>query len=319
MFFRMVRKKVSVIVIGALTAIVSAGVLDTYAQSNPQASYFSKWPEGRAPSDIGLRVAEHFVVSPHMDQRPLIYPEFCAWYGALEFARVTGNNELSEKLIQRFLPMLSSQESALIPRNRHVDDEIFGILPLEIYQQTHEEKYLKMGLFYADRQWEPARSDGLSPETRFWIDDMYMITILQLQAYRATKDQKYLDRAALEMSTYLDKLQEPNGLFHHAPDVPIYWSRGNGWVAAGMAELLSSLPATHPKQPHILAGYQAMMKELIAIQGKDGMWRELLDDDSAWPESSSSAMFTFALVTGVKRGWLDATFMAPMRARLGLP
>ena len=45
-----------------------------------------------------------------------------------------------------------------------------------------------------------------------WIDDMYMLIIVQLQAYRATGDAKYLDRAALEMSVYLDKLQQPHGL-----------------------------------------------------------------------------------------------------------
>ena len=69
---------------------------------------------------------------------------------------------------------------------------------------------------------------GLTDETRFWIDDMYMITIVQVQAFRATGDQKYLDRAATEMAAYLDKLQQPNGLFFHAPDVPFLlgaWQR----------------------------------------------------------------------------------------------
>jgi len=36
------------------------------------------------------------------------------------------------------------------------------------------------------------------------------------------------------------------------------------------------------------------------------MWRELIDKEDAWPESSSSAMFSFAMITGVKHGWLDA-------------
>ena len=71
---------------------------------------------------------------------------------------------------------------------------------------------------------------------------MYMLTILELQAYRATGDSKYLDRAANEMVAYLDKLQQPNGLFYHAPDVPFFWGRGDGWVAAGMTEMLRSLP-----------------------------------------------------------------------------
>ena len=46
-----------------------------------------------------------------------------------------------------------------------------------------------------------------------WIDDMYMITIIQTQAYKVTGDLKYLNRAAKEMVLYLDELQRPNGLF----------------------------------------------------------------------------------------------------------
>jgi rhamnogalacturonyl hydrolase YesR len=135
---------------------------------------------------------------------------------------------------------------------------------------------------------------------------MYMLTILQLEAYRATGDKKYLDRDALEMSAYLDKLQQPNGLFYHALDAPFFWGRGDGWVAAGMAETLRDLPADHPQRARIMKGYKLMMAALLKYQGKDGMWRQLIDHDEAWPETSSSAMFTFAMITGVKNGWLDA-------------
>ena len=146
---------------------------------------------------------------------------------------------------------------------------------------------------------------GLSPQTRFWIDDMFMITLLQVQAFRATDDRKYLDRAALEMSAYLDKLQQTNGLFYHAPDVPFYWGRGNGWVAAGMSELLRALPPDHPQYSRILSGYKKMMVALLRSQGSDGMWRQLIDHPESWPESSSTGMFTYAFITGVRNGWLD--------------
>ena len=132
-----------------------------------------------------------------------------------------------------------------------MDDEIFGAVPLEISILTKDPKYLAYGKEFADRQWENPQPDGLSAETRYWIDDMYMLTILQLEAYRATGDKKYQDRATLEMVSYLDKLQQPNGLFYHAPDVPFYWGRGDGWVAAGMAEVLArSACRPSPARPH---------------------------------------------------------------------
>ena len=158
---------------------------------------------------------------------------------------------------------------------------------------------------------EEAVKDGLSQQTRFWIDDMYMITALQAQAFRATGDRTYIDRAAREMAVYLHKLQQPNGLFYHAPDVPFFWGRGNGWMAAGMTELLRSLPADHSNRPHILAAYRKMMATLLKYQDAKGLWRQLIDRPEAWPETSCTGMFVFAFVTGVKQGWLNANTYGP--------
>ena len=271
---------------------------------------FKKWPSGTSPPEIGKRVAERFVTGPHTNfgratpPAQITYPESVAWYGALTFAQVSGDKELTSRLISRFDPLFTD-ESGLVPQPVNVDSTIFGSVPLEIYIETKQQKYLDMGLTIADKQWQDPTPEGLTNQSRFWIDDMYMITTVQVQAYRATGDTKYLDRAALEMAAYLDKLQQPNGLFYHAPDVPFFWGRGNGWVAAGMTELLRSLPENHPQRGRILEGYRKMMASLLKFQSKDGMWRQLLDHPEAWPESSSTAMFTFAMITGVKNGWLD--------------
>jgi len=277
-----------------------------------QDANFSSWPAGTSPQEVGKKVAEHFVTSPHQYTATIHYSEVCAWYGALTFATLTHDDALRAELIKKFEPLLpGGAEAARIPTRHHVDDSIFGVVPLEIGLETKDPKYLSDGTMWADRQWENPQPDGLSAETRYWIDDMYMLTMLQLEAYRATGDRKYLDRDAKEMVAYLDKLQQPNGLFFHAPDVQFYWGRGDGWVAAGMAEMLRSLPADHPLRPRILKGYRLMMAGLLKYQGKDGMWRQLIDRDDAWPESSSSAMFSFAMITGVKNGWLDARTYGP--------
>jgi rhamnogalacturonyl hydrolase YesR len=82
-------------------------------------------------------------------------------------------------------------------------------------------------------------------------------------------------------------------------------------MAAGAAELLRSLPASHPQHSRILAGYQKMMAALLAHQDTKGLWHQLIDKPGSWPETSGSAMFTFAMVTGVKNGWLDAKIYGP--------
>ena len=83
------------------------------------------------------------------------------------------------------------------------------------------------------------------------------------------------------------------------------------WMAAGAAELLRSLPENHPRRARILAGYRKMMAALLAAQDKDGFWHQLIDKPDSWPETSGSAMFTFAFVAGVKHGWLEEKTYGP--------
>jgi rhamnogalacturonyl hydrolase YesR len=302
----MLHRKLSRSLAAVAALVVAATLLPA------QQDYFSKWPEGRSPEEVGKRLAEHFVASPHQYTKTIHYSEVCTWYGALTYAQLTKNTELRDALIKKYEPLLpGGAEADRIPLRHHVDDSIFGIISLEIAIQTGDKKQLAVGKAWADRQWENPNADGTSAETRYWVDDMYMLTMLQLEAYRATGDKKYLDRDADEMVKYLDKLQEPNGLFHHAEDVPFFWGRGDGWFAAGMAEMLRTLPADHPARPRILKGYKLMMASLLKYQDKGGMWHQLIDRDDAWPESSATAMFSFAMITGVKNGWLDAATYGP--------
>lgn len=311
---------------------LAAGVLALCLVPVLAAHDFGPWPEGRSPGVIGRRVAENFLPWPHMrqwDDTVIHYAEACTWWGALTFARAAQDDALRDRLVARFEPLFR-EEQALIPDPNHVDWTVFAAVPLEIYQQNHDLRCLALGEWMAQKQWgqpygprQPPdaageAAKGYSWQTRLWIDDMFMITMAQAQAYRATGNRAYIDRAAHEMVYYLDRLQKPNGLFHHAPAAPFHWARGNGWMAAGMAELLRSLPADNPDRPRILAGYRAMMAALLKYQAEDGLWRQLIDGPDTWPETSGTAMFTFAFITGVKEGWLDAATYGPAAKRAWL-
>jgi rhamnogalacturonyl hydrolase YesR len=295
------------------------------------------WQEGTSPQEIGKRVAERLIATPYgglgrtTPPESIPYPEVCTWYGALMFAKLTSDTQLQTKLIERFEPLLNEKKN-LVPVPDHVDNTVFAAVPLELYIQTKDQRYLELGKEMADKQWmEPFGryaidesweyyKMGLTWQTRMWIDDMFMITAVQAQAYRATGNLTYIDRAAKEMVIYLDSLQRSNGLFYHAPDVPFFWGRGNGWMAAGMSELLRLLPEDNQNRDRILKGYKTMMAALLEFQGEDGMWHQLIDHSESWQETSCSAMFTFAMITGVKNGWLDEKIygIAARKGWLGL-
>jgi unsaturated rhamnogalacturonyl hydrolase len=266
--------------------------------------------------EMGEKVSRRFLETPRLFYNDTIhYAETFTWLGALRFAGLTKDEALISILIGKFEPLFG-EEKKLLPLKNHVDFNMFGCLPLEMYKMTGEERYLEMGLSYADTQWElpPDATDeqrrlmnlGYTWQTRLWMDDMYMITSIQSQAWKITGDQKYINHAAHEMVYYLNQLQLPNGLFYHAPGAPFYWGRANGWMAAGMAELLKNLPEDNSNYSRILKGYILMMESLKTFQGETGMWKQLIDDPACWSESSSTGMFCYAMMAGINNRWLSS-------------
>ncbi len=272
------------------------------------------WSDSSSPQLIGSMITDElltrndFMMYETPDVKAVHYAEACAGFGAVRLAGLLNDQDRLNRLILRYSEVIDKN---IVNTENHVDVNVYGILPLEIYRQNKDEKFLQQGIHLADKQWEDPLENGLTNQTRYWIDDVWMIGSLQVQAYRATGNMVYLGRAALEIDTYLNKLQQPNGLFYHGEGAPFFWGRGNGWVAAGLAELLSELPEDNPHYASILGGYKNMMDALLKYQADDGMWRQLIDHEDAWKETSSTAMFGYALSVGARKGLLvDSIYIA---------
>lgn len=277
---------------------------------------FENWPSGCAPSEVGSRVVTNYLARESGEYH---YSDACAWFGSLRFTRVTADETRRKKLIASFDRYLGT--TSYYPKDGPtVDDRVGGIVPLEISMQTPDttRAYQTNGLVPADAQYAELDQDIMSP--RYWVDDMFMITSLQLQASRASGDPKYRDVSARAMLSYFRALKQPNGLFWHTRESHVHWGRGNGWVSVGLAEMLLDLPAGSERE-QVMAGYASMMAALKKYQipkGRPGagLWRQVLDFEESWAETSASAMFTTAIATGVKNGWLGAAEYAPV-ARAG--
>jgi rhamnogalacturonyl hydrolase YesR len=98
---------------------------------------------------------------------------------------------------------------------------------------------------------------------------------------------------------------------------PVYWARANGWVIAAMAQVLQSLPAGDVRGAPYVSMLQTMAARLVQLQGSDGLWRSSLLDPSLYPqpETSSTALITYALAYGIQSGVLDAPTYLPVVAR----
>lgn len=305
------------VLLACLGLCLFLGACETSEEVQPQAAVPTQQATA-SPAAIGAQVIDDLLArDDYMIYRTdhftgIHYAEAAAGYAALRLADDLDDEARLSRLLARYETVPGTD--ALMEAD-HVDASVYGILPLQLYLTFRDEAKWEEGLRLADHQWEDPRPDGLTRQARFWIDDVWMVGSLQAQAYRSTQDTLYLDRAARMTDTYLERLQQPNGLFHHGPEAPFFWGRGNGWVAAGLAELLSELPEGHPRHASILAGYRRMMDALLLYQAEDGMWRQLIDHETAWKETSSTAMFGYAMAVGVQRGLLPEETFRPAYRR----
>lgn len=271
---------------------------------------------------IGCQIAKNVLKIP-VDAK---YPTVCGYYGVLKFAKITGNKKLIDAAIRNYHDAEITSQAIFYSDNKtagadkrkspktsqiragHVDWNVFGVLPFELYLQTGDRQYMGKAIELADDEWEQPREDGMTAYSRLWVDDMFMVGALQIQAYKTMGKEIYIERALTQLLGYAKGLQQQNGLFQHTAEVPVFWGRGNGWAAAAMAMTLENTPAKNPKRKELLDVYAKMMSALKKYQAKNGLWRQIVIDSESYEETSGTAMFTYAIATGVKNGWLDKSY-----------
>ena len=304
-----------------LTGILSlAGLLAVSAQAGSTDS-LSHFPKDKSPEVIGKRLVENLLASDHKlvkgykfirTNHSIHYAEICAAWGALGFTELTNDRDLLLDLERRYRPIVDEENSDYIPKGYHGDFTASAHLYLKLYQLRGDKRFYRLGMGMIKKQWEnPNPEDGLTWQARYWNDDVFMIGSVNALATRVTGDQTHVNNAARLVDAYMRKLQHENGLVTHTTHVPFYWGRGMGWVAVGITEVLRTLPENHPLYNNILGYYQKMMAGLLPLQTENGRWRQLVDQPDAWEESSCTGMFTYAMITGVKQGWLDAKTYGP--------
>ena len=111
-------------------------------------NYFGDFPVKADPKTVGNKLSKRLMETKHQlyGDRGIHYAEVCTWYGALRFAELTNNKELIKLLRNRF-ELLFHLEKELLPPPIHVDQNMFGCLPLRFYNITKDKRYLVMFKF----------------------------------------------------------------------------------------------------------------------------------------------------------------------------
>jgi rhamnogalacturonyl hydrolase YesR len=201
------------------------------------------------------------------------------------------------------------------PRLEHADDAAIGQAYLELYRRFHDPAML--GPTKARMDAVMQLPDDPKKPLWWWCDALFMAPPVLAKLSSITGDRKYLDFMDHEWGITSGLLYDPKmHLFyrdatflgkHEANGSGLFWSRGNGWVMAGLALVLTDMPADYPGRAKYENQLREMAAEIASLQGSDGLWRPGLLDAAAYPlpEDSGSAFYVYALAWGVDHGLLD--------------
>lgn len=207
----------------------------------------------------------------------------------------------------------------------HADDEAIG----QAYEALYAEKPQPIRLAGTRATLDALLEQPADParDLWWWCDALFMGPPTMARLAAITGDHRFLDRMNAEWALTQQHLYDPaQHLFSRdasyldkkeANGQKLFWSRGNGWVLAGTANVLQALPRNEPSR----AGYERLFKEMAArvaaLQGGDGLWRAGLLDQGAYkqPEVSGTAFFTYAMAWGINHGLLDRKTYQPVVER----
>jgi hypothetical protein len=298
--------------LGRTAAVVlpASATHDDLAQALSRAEAGGRSPLGaaiaariaRKPIDVARLLAGRYPAAPSISYIPAL-----AWIKTLELAAQTGDAALPAKVLAQLQPWLSREKSLLGDRIQLTT--VAGTMVFAEIAKADVSNGVARTLALEGAEAALKEKDGGIPQYgQGWTDDMFMAAAILARSGQMPGRGSDLDRVAQLLIAYAGRLQQPDGIFHHATDGPAAWGRGNGFAAFGLMETLTAMPAGHPSRAAVLAIFQKQMKGLVSWQAPDGMWREIIDRPGAYREETATAMILTAMARGVRLGWLDRSY-----------
>lgn len=254
--------------------------------------------------------------------------EYGAFYsGLMDWYKVDSRKQYMTSMID----MGTKYKWNIRPRLWDANVLCIGHLYLDLYKMKKDPKMIEMiglGLnAYFDRH--PTKPDVTFKANKYWwswwswCDALYMAPPTFAKYAEATREPRYLDKMdELFTITYTYLYDKDEKLFfrddrffdQRSPaGKKIFWSRGNGWVIAGLVKVLQSMPKDYPRVVFYENLFKEMSSRLKEIQQPEGYWSSSLLDASQFGgiETSGTGFICYALAYGINNGYLNRNEYLP--------
>jgi unsaturated rhamnogalacturonyl hydrolase len=219
--------------------------------------------------------------------------------------------------------------------NFNIDQVNPGKMMFILYDRTADPRYEKViRTLYLQLQNQPRTAEGgfwhkkIYPD-QMWLDGLYMGAPFYAEyALRYKLPEDFRDVVNQFLIIAANTYDPSTGLYRHAFDSsrrmawadsvtgqsPHAWGRAMGWFSMAIVDVLDFLPEDQPGRNEMIAILRDMMQRLAVIQDPlTGGWYQVLDrsgDEGNYIETSCTAMFTYAFLKGVRKGYLGKQYLA---------
>ncbi|UCE06373.1 MAG: glycoside hydrolase family 88 protein [bacterium] len=272
--------------------------------------------------DLMKKVADYQLANPsHHNSKSKDFP--MGWIPASFYSGVMALYETSkdEQYLNEAIKWGESNNWQTAPRLGNADDIACGQIYLEIYQIKKYSVMIQPIKAVIDSFMTISKSGR---EEWWWCDALFMAppvfarlgTITQEKKYFKFMHKMFWDTAQFLFSKEDGLFYRDNSYFHRRTKngQKVFWSRGNGWVMAGIARVLQYLPEEDTLHFQYIKLYQTMASSVARAQGEDGFWHSSLLDAEEFPqpETSGTAFFCFALAYGINNDYLGRDIYLPI-------
>ena len=266
----------------------------------------------RTPVQIAVQLAGRY--GHRLDT--VAYIPALALVGRIRLGQLTGDaSQLAD--VERIVAAYVDGKRPTVPPGKISGSNHSGHLIFsELARVTGKPVYRKLAQNAADLAFDRrGRLREAMPGHVEMSDSVFMACPILVETGGLTGDGRYTAMALRHLKFMLATNLRRDGLHAHSPLDPTPWGRGNGFPALGLAWCLSHLPESAVERKPILAAHRAHLAALIKRQDPTGMWHQVINHPGSYREFTSTCMITYAIIRGIRRGWLDERTYGPVVAR----
>lgn len=264
-------------------------------------------------------------------EKGMIYPKWdwtnaAGYAGLFKLSQISKNKEYEKTLVA----IGNDLKWNTGPNRFYADDYCIGLTYSNLYLKYKDATMIQKFSQLADSIVAQPHTESLEWKNDInhrewaWCDALFMGPPALSLLSKATNDLKYMDLTdKLWWKTYDYLYDKEEHLYYRDGSnfvkrenngKKVFWSRGNGWVMAGLVMVLDNMPKNYPTRSKYMQLYREMAVKIASIQQPDGSWHTSLLDPARFDvvETSGTGFYTYAILWGINNGVLEKATYVPV-------